>query len=97
MPGISCGSKRRAPFVRRSDASPPTSGSVMTVEVELDGQMLVALNGGPDFTFNEAVSFQVNSEDQKSTSTGSGLPRAEKRVLAADTRKAQRAFAASSR
>jgi len=31
----------------------------MTVDFELDGRGFVALNGGPDFTFNEAVSFQV--------------------------------------
>ena len=32
---------------------------------ELDGQQLVALNGGPDFTFNEAVSFLVSCKDQE--------------------------------
>ena len=32
----------------------------MTVDFELDGQQFVALNGGPDFTFTEAVSFQVS-------------------------------------
>jgi len=36
----------------------------MTVSFELDGQEFVALNGGPDFTFNEAVSFQVSCKDQ---------------------------------
>jgi len=35
------------------------AGSVMTVEFELDGQPFVALNGGPQFKFDEAVSFQV--------------------------------------
>jgi predicted 3-demethylubiquinone-9 3-methyltransferase (glyoxalase superfamily) len=35
------------------------AGSVMTVEFELYGQKFTALNGGPVFTFNEAVSFQV--------------------------------------
>jgi predicted 3-demethylubiquinone-9 3-methyltransferase (glyoxalase superfamily) len=35
------------------------AGSVMTVEFELAGQRFVALNGGPEFTFNEAVSFQI--------------------------------------
>ena len=34
-------------------------GSVLTVEFELDGQTFTALNGGPHFRFNEAVSFQV--------------------------------------
>ena len=40
-------------------------GSVMTVEFELDGQKLTALNGGPFFKFNEAVSFQVYCETQE--------------------------------
>jgi predicted 3-demethylubiquinone-9 3-methyltransferase (glyoxalase superfamily) len=40
------------------------AGSVMTVEFELGGQTFVALNGGPHFKFNEAVSFQVPCEDQ---------------------------------
>ncbi|BAU47332.1 3-demethylubiquinone-9 3-methyltransferase [Sulfurifustis variabilis] len=40
-------------------------GSVMTVEFELDGQPFTALNGGPAFTFNEAVSFQVHCETQE--------------------------------
>ena len=37
----------------------------MTVSFELDGQQFVALNGGPEFTFSEAVSFQVNCKDQE--------------------------------
>jgi predicted 3-demethylubiquinone-9 3-methyltransferase (glyoxalase superfamily) len=40
-------------------------GSVMVVEFEIDGQTFTALNGGPHFKFNEAVSFQVMCEDQK--------------------------------
>ena len=40
-------------------------GSVMVVEFELDGQKFTALNGGPEFKFNESVSFQVMCEDQK--------------------------------
>ena len=36
----------------------------MTVDFELDGQPFVALNGGPEFKFNEAVSFQVFCESQ---------------------------------
>jgi predicted 3-demethylubiquinone-9 3-methyltransferase (glyoxalase superfamily) len=39
-------------------------GSVMTVEFELDGQRFTGLNGGPLFTFSEAVSFQVSCETQ---------------------------------
>jgi predicted 3-demethylubiquinone-9 3-methyltransferase (glyoxalase superfamily) len=41
------------------------AGSVMTVEFEIEGQRLVALNGGPHFKFNEAVSFQVHCETQE--------------------------------
>ena len=39
-------------------------GSVMTVEFELDGQPFTALNGGPVFKFNEAISFQVHCDTQ---------------------------------
>lgn len=41
------------------------SGSVMTVEFELDGQKFTALNAGPVFKFNEAVSFQVMCSSQE--------------------------------
>lgn len=40
------------------------AGSVMTVAFELDGQHFTALNGGSAFTFNEAISFQVNCPTQ---------------------------------
>jgi predicted 3-demethylubiquinone-9 3-methyltransferase (glyoxalase superfamily) len=40
-------------------------GSVMSVQFELDGQAFTGLNGGPMFTFNEAVSLQVNCETQE--------------------------------
>jgi len=40
------------------------AGSVMTVEFELEGQAFVALNGGPQFKFDEAVSFQIYCETQ---------------------------------
>ena len=49
---------------RYTDAGPRPAGMVMTVEFELDGQRFVGINGGPEFTFDEAVSFQVNCEDQ---------------------------------
>jgi predicted 3-demethylubiquinone-9 3-methyltransferase (glyoxalase superfamily) len=39
-------------------------GSVMTVEFELDGQPFTALNAGPMFNFNEAISFQILCENQ---------------------------------
>ncbi len=41
------------------------AGSVMTVEFELNGQPFTALNGGPHFKFNEAVSFQIMCRDQE--------------------------------
>ena len=40
------------------------AGSVMTVEFELEGQKFFALNGGPHFKFDEAISFQVMCESQ---------------------------------
>jgi predicted 3-demethylubiquinone-9 3-methyltransferase (glyoxalase superfamily) len=46
------------------DAGPRPAGTVMTVTFELDGLEFTALNGGPEFTFNEAVSFQVSCADQ---------------------------------
>ena len=49
---------------RYGEAGPREAGTVMTVEFELDGRPYVALNGGPDFHFNEAVSFQVACADQ---------------------------------
>ena len=46
-------------------AGPRPEGMVMTVGFELDGQKFVALNGGPNYTFNEAISFQVSCKDQE--------------------------------
>lgn len=40
------------------------AGTVMTVAFELDGHGFTALNGGPVFRFNEAISFQINCDDQ---------------------------------
>ena len=51
-------------ITRYGDAGPGPKGSVMTVEFELDGQPFIALNGGPHFKFNEAVSFSVDCGDQ---------------------------------
>jgi predicted 3-demethylubiquinone-9 3-methyltransferase (glyoxalase superfamily) len=48
---------------REVHGRPP--GSVMIVAFELDGQSFTALNGGPVFTFNEAISFQVSCKDQQ--------------------------------
>jgi predicted 3-demethylubiquinone-9 3-methyltransferase (glyoxalase superfamily) len=52
-------------IARYGSAGPRPEGTVMTVSFELDGQEFVALNGGPDFTFSEAISFQVNCESQE--------------------------------
>ena len=46
------------------EAAPGETGTVMTVEFELDGTRFVGINGGPQFTFSEAVSFQIDCEDQ---------------------------------
>lgn len=46
------------------EVSGKKAGSVMTVEFELDGERFLALNGGPDFKFSEAISFTVECEDQ---------------------------------
>ena len=49
---------------RYGEAGPRPAGTVMTVSFELDGQEFVALNGGPEFTFDEAISFQVSCDSQ---------------------------------
>ena len=50
---------------RYGSAGPRPEGTVMTVSFELAGQEFLALNGGPEFTFNEAISFQVSCENQE--------------------------------
>jgi predicted 3-demethylubiquinone-9 3-methyltransferase (glyoxalase superfamily) len=50
---------------RYGDAGPGPKGSVMTVQFELEGQPFIALNGGPQFKFTEAISFSVACETQK--------------------------------
>jgi predicted 3-demethylubiquinone-9 3-methyltransferase (glyoxalase superfamily) len=49
---------------RYTEAGPGPAGSVLAVEFELNGQKFVGLNGGPEFTFNEAISFQIYCESQ---------------------------------
>lgn len=49
---------------RYNEAGPRPAGSVMTVEFEANGQRFVALNGGPEFRFTEAISFQILCDDQ---------------------------------
>ena len=46
------------------DAGPREAGTVLAVEFELDGQAFTAINGGPQFTFDEAISFLVPCADQ---------------------------------
>ena len=56
----------RVDKVWRSPAETPSgpAGMVLTVDFTLNGQQLQGLNGGPDFSFNEAVSFVIECEDQ---------------------------------
>lgn len=49
---------------RYGDAGPLPNGTVMSVTFQLDGQEFMALNGGPEFKFNEAISFFVNCDTQ---------------------------------
>ena len=47
------------------EGGPRPAGTVMVVSFELDGQPFTALNGGPEFTFNEAISLQVDCQTQE--------------------------------
>ncbi|HET7312556.1 MAG TPA: VOC family protein [Mycobacteriales bacterium] len=51
-------------IMRWSEGGPGEPGRVGTVEFELDGRPYVALNGGPEFTFTEAISLQIDCDDQ---------------------------------
>ncbi|MYR44249.1 VOC family protein [Streptomyces sp. SID5910] len=53
------------PVTRYPEGANQPEGGALTVEFTANGQRFVALNGGPEFTFNEAISFQVMCEDQK--------------------------------
>jgi len=48
-----------------TEAAPSRAGTVMTVEWELDGQRFVGINGGKQFKFSEAVSFEIDCETQE--------------------------------
>ena len=50
---------------RYGEAGPGPKGTVMTVSFELDGQRFIALNGGPQFKFTEAISFSIECETQE--------------------------------
>lgn len=47
------------------EGGPRPAGTVLTVAFELDGKPFTALNGGPDYKFTEAISFQISCEGQK--------------------------------
>lgn len=49
---------------RYTDAGPGPAGEVMVVEFEINGQQFIGLNGGPQFPFTEAISFQIFCADQ---------------------------------
>ncbi|NLU75970.1 VOC family protein [Streptomyces sp. HNM0575] len=49
---------------RYNEAGPGPAGSAMAVEFEINGQKFVGLNGGPEFKFDEAISFQIHCDDQ---------------------------------
>lgn len=63
---MSCFGDSRIVDVRRyGEAGPGRAGSVMTILFELAGQRFIALNGGPQYTFNEAVSLSVDCTTQE--------------------------------
>jgi predicted 3-demethylubiquinone-9 3-methyltransferase (glyoxalase superfamily) len=56
---------RRLDELRTTDEGPGPKGSILTIAFELDGQKFTALNGGPKFKFNEAISLIVRCDSQK--------------------------------
>jgi predicted 3-demethylubiquinone-9 3-methyltransferase (glyoxalase superfamily) len=58
-------SRRVSEFKIDTDGGPVPKGTPLTIVFELDGQMFIALNGGPHFKFNEAVSFVIRCESQQ--------------------------------
>ncbi|MFE4750831.1 VOC family protein [Streptomyces mirabilis] len=58
-------SSRLGRIARFSESEHGTAGSVMAVDFVANGQKFVALNGGPQFTFDEAISFQIHCDDQE--------------------------------
>jgi predicted 3-demethylubiquinone-9 3-methyltransferase (glyoxalase superfamily) len=50
---------------RNGEGGPGQKGQVMTASFQLDGQQFIALNGGPQFKFTEAISFLINCEKQE--------------------------------
>jgi len=64
-PGATPGSSKVLELSRYGEAGPGATGTVMTVSFQLEGQEFIALNGGPEFHFTEAVSLYVNCESQE--------------------------------
>ena len=58
-------SSRLGKITRYGEGGPGPAGTVMTVEFELEGESFIALNGGPQFQFSEAVSFSVDCKSQE--------------------------------
>ena len=56
---------RKGKVLRWTDEGPGAAGSVLTVEISIFGQDFVALNGDPQFKFNESVSFVINCDTQE--------------------------------
>ncbi len=56
---------KKLAVTRWGEVGPGPKGSVLTVAFELEGQQYVALNGGPEFKFNEAISLLINCDTQK--------------------------------
>ena len=52
-------------LTRYGSAGPRPEGLVMTVDFELDGKRFIALNGGPEFRFNEAISLEILCDGQE--------------------------------
>jgi predicted 3-demethylubiquinone-9 3-methyltransferase (glyoxalase superfamily) len=64
-PGATAGSSKVTEISRYGEAGPREAGTVMTVSFQLEGQEFIALNGGPEFPFTEAVSLYVNCDSQE--------------------------------
>ena len=58
-------SSRMGGVTRYGEGGPGPAGTTMTVSFALEGQHFTALNGGPEYTFTEAISFVVNCETQE--------------------------------
>ena len=56
---------RRLSELRNTGDAPGPKGSILTIAFELDGQKLIALNGGPAFKFTEAISLAVRCDSQQ--------------------------------